>query len=129
MIPGLGARSTGQTLSQASIPIIPTTEFVLNGQNGNYVVSIAGRYRILNWFDARGKQREFACRVMSMSPRRMVLAAPTIGKVGKGIIAHIKWFGRLEGWIAGLVDRGIVMGIRATEDERSMLAAKLRWLQ
>jgi hypothetical protein len=129
MIPGLGARSTAQTLSQASIPIIPTTEFVLNGQDGSYVVSIPGRYQILNWFDARGNQREFACRVMSMSPRRMVLAVPVMGIVGKGIIAHIKGFGRLEGSIVGHVDRGIVISIRATDDERNMLAAKLRWHQ
>src|SRR5438552_3258572 len=82
----INSPNTAKTMSQALSLAIPTTEVVLNGQDGSYVVSIAGRYEILNWFDARGKQREFACRVISMSPRRLVLAAPVMGIVGKGII-------------------------------------------
>ena len=47
------------------------------------VASIPGRYTLTNRLNLRGERREFACRVVSISPYVIVLAVPVVDEAGR----------------------------------------------
>lgn len=93
------------------------------------IVSIPARYALANRRDSNGKRREFACRVVNISLHAMTLVVPVNGAIGERIITQCDEFGRLEGSITRLLDRGFVMMINATDKERARLAAKIDWYE
>jgi PilZ domain-containing protein len=93
------------------------------------MVSIPGKYSLTSRRDTQGNRREFACRVVSMSARVIVLATPVSGAIGERVIAHIDRFGKLEGTISRIMDRGFVLTLTVTEDERNKLVSKILWLE
>lgn len=93
------------------------------------LANIPGRYSLADLRNSRGERRVFACRAVNLSCRAIALAAPVKGKVGDRVIAHIDRLGKLEGPIERLLERGFVMNIAASPDERSNLAAKIAWLE
>jgi hypothetical protein len=93
------------------------------------ITSIPGRYMLGLRHDGQETNREYACRVLNMSTRAMLLAAPVAGAPGERVIAHFDLFGRMEGAIIRVLSRGFVMSIAATSEEREKLAAKLAWLE
>ena len=93
------------------------------------LANIPGRYSLANLRNAQGERRVFACRAVNISCRAIALAAPVKGKVGDRVIAHIDRLGKLEGPIDRLLDRGFVMSIAASAEERERLAAKIMWLE
>ena len=95
----------------------------------NIIVSVPGKYVLASRRGASGDRREFACRAVRMSPHALVLAAPVTGTIGERVIAHIERFGKAEGKITRVMDRGFIMGIAASDDERAKLATKIRWLE
>jgi hypothetical protein len=97
--------------------------------NVRIIVSIPGRYNLANRRDSAGERREFACRVVGMSPQEMVFAAPVVGAIGERVIAHIERFGKIDGRISRVMERGFVITIAATDEEREKLAAKIQWLE
>jgi len=93
------------------------------------LANVPGRYSLANLRNAQGERRVFACRAVNISCRAIALAAPVKGKVGERVIAHIDRLGKLEGPIDRLLDRGFVMSIMASPEERERLAAKIAWLE
>jgi hypothetical protein len=93
------------------------------------LANIPGRYSLANLRNSQGERRVFACRAVNISSRAIALAAPVKGKVGDRVIAHIDRLGKLEGPIDRLLDRGFIMSIAASPEERERLAAKIRWLE
>jgi hypothetical protein len=89
------------------------------------ILSLPGRYALANRRDASGQLLEFECRVVNISLHAMALFAPVTGTVGDRVIVSCDEFGKLEGSIARLLDRGFVMEIIATDDERRELATKI----
>ena len=93
------------------------------------LANIPGRYSLADLRNSRGERRVFACRAVNLSCRAIALAAPVKGKVGDRVIAHIDRLGKLEGPIDRLLERGFVMNIAASPEERNNLAAKIAWLE
>ncbi|MDB5601869.1 MAG: PilZ protein [Xanthobacteraceae bacterium] len=93
------------------------------------ITSLAGRYMLGSKRDAQGNRREFACRALNMSPQIMLLAAPVVAPVGERVIAHLDQFGKLEGVITRLLERGFIMNLSGSEEEQAKRAAKLIWLE
>ncbi len=54
---------------------------------------------------------------------------PVIGPVADRVITHSAEFGRLEGAIVRVLDRGFVMTIVATDEERAKLANRIDWCE
>lgn len=94
-------------------------------QDVRIMVSIPGKYSLTSRRDAHGNRREFACRVVNMSAQAIVLAAPVSGPVGERVIVRLDRFGRLEGTIARIMERGFVLNLTLTQDERDKLAGKI----
>jgi len=93
------------------------------------IVSVPGRYAMASRRDTRGNRREFACRIVNISLHAMTLVVPVNGPVAERVITHCDEFGKLEGQIARVLDRGFVMTIAATNEERARLADRIDWYE
>ena len=60
-------------------------------------ISVGGQYTLGNWFDPQGRPRTFACRTSRVSPFRMMVAVPVVGKVGARLTPYFGDFGHLDG--------------------------------
>jgi hypothetical protein len=92
-------------------------------------ISVGGRYSLANYYDPRGNRREFACRTTRVSPFRMLVSVPVIGKVGERVVSYFSDFGKLDGWIADTVTGGFLIDLEADRALREKLANKLAWLE
>jgi len=97
-------------------------------RNARILASLPGRYMLANRRNAAGERREFACRIVNISPRDMTLAAAVLGPVGERVIVYSAIFGRLEGQILRAMANGFMMSIVASHEEREKLRTKLAWL-
>lgn len=93
------------------------------------IVSIAARYALTTRRDTRGNRREFSCRIVDISPSAMTLLVPVNGTVGERVIVHCDEFGKLEGTILRTLDRGFVVKMVATNEERNKFATKIDWYE
>ena len=46
-------------------------------------IAVGGNYTLANWYDPQGNLRTFACRTSRVSPFRMMVDVPVVGKVGE----------------------------------------------
>jgi len=92
-------------------------------------VTVGGRYSLANWYDPKGQRRDFACRTSRMSPFRMLVDVPVVGKVGERVTSYFGDFGALQGWITDTVAGGFLIDLEADKTLREKLARKLSWLE
>jgi hypothetical protein len=92
-------------------------------------ISVDGRYSLANWYDPQGNRREFACRTSRISPFRMTVSVPVVGKVGDRVASYFGDFGKLDGLISDTVAGGFLLELAITKDKREQLASKLSWLE
>jgi hypothetical protein len=88
-------------------------------------IAVGGTYTLDYWHDPRGKPRTFACRTSRVSPFRMMVAVPVVGKVGDRITSSFRDFGKLDGLISDTIDGGFLLELDMTNptklDRRSRL--------
>jgi hypothetical protein len=102
--------------------------FVEQRQDIRVIVSVPGRYSLADHRNSRGERRIYACRAVNISPKAIALAAPNGGALGERVIANIDHLGKLEGAVIRHLDRGFVMSINASDEERVKLATKIEWV-
>ena len=91
-------------------------------------VAVGGHYTLANWFDAQGKPRTFACRTSRVSPFRMMVAVPVVGRIGDRITSYFGDFGKLDGHISDIASGSFLLELAMTTSMREKLATKLSWL-
>jgi hypothetical protein len=92
-------------------------------------IAVGGSYTLAKWFDPQGKPRTFACRTTRVSPFRMIVDVPVIGKVGDPITSYFRDFGKLEGFISDTRAGAFLLELEMTRPMREKLASKLTWLE
>jgi hypothetical protein len=92
-------------------------------------IAVGGRYSLANWYDPQGNRREFACRTSRISPFRMMVSVPVIGKVGDRVTSYFGDFGKLDGLISDTIAGGFLLELAITKGKREQLASKLSWLE
>lgn len=92
-------------------------------------VAVGGRYSLANWYDPQGNRREFACRTSRVSPFRMMVSVPVLGKVGERVTSYFGDFGKLDGLIGDTVAGGFLIELAIGKARREKLASKLTWLE
>ena len=92
-------------------------------------IALGGSYTLSNWYDPRGKLRTFACRTSRVSPFRMIVDVPVVGKVGDPITSFFGDFGKLEGRITDTMAGSFLFELEMTRSMRENLASKLTWLE
>ena len=92
-------------------------------------VSVGGYYTLSNWYDPQGRPRTFACRTSRVSPFRMMVDVPVVGKVGDRITSYFGDFGPLDGEVSDTMAGGFLLELAMTRPMRERLASKLTWLE
>jgi hypothetical protein len=90
---------------------------------------VGGHYRLSNWLDPQGKRRQFACRTHRISPFRMLVAAPVLGRVGDPVSSFFSDFGSLEGRIVDTVPGEFLLELAMDGAMRQKMADKLAWME
>jgi hypothetical protein len=115
---------------------------VVNDLSGDFVVSterflkqrgvevaLPGFYTLPNWYDPEGKLRTFACRTNRVSPYRMIVDVPVVGKVGDYLTSYFSDFGKLDGHISDTKPGCFLFELDITFATRQRIANMLVWLE
>jgi hypothetical protein len=92
-------------------------------------IAVGGNYTLSNWYDSQGKPRSFACRTSRVSPFRMMVDVPVVGKIGDHITSYFADFGNLEGFISDTVAGGFLLELDMVRAMRQKMAERLTWLE
>jgi hypothetical protein len=92
-------------------------------------VALDGQYTLPNWYDPQGRLRTFACRTNRVSPYRMIIDVPVVGKVGDHLTSYFRDFGKLDGHISDTRSGSFLLELDVTYATRRRIADKLVWLE
>ncbi len=92
-------------------------------------VVMDGEYALDNWYNAQGKPRTFSCHTSRVSPFRMMVTAPVLGKVGDHVTSYFSAFGNLEGRISDITAHEFLLELHISPQLRKRMADKLEWLE
>jgi hypothetical protein len=104
---------------------VPVQDF-LNQRAVN--VSVGGSYTLPNWYDPQGKLRTFACRTTRVSPFRMIVDVPVVGKIGDRLTSYFRDFGTFEGSISDTMRGSFLLELEMTQARREKLSDMLTWI-
>jgi hypothetical protein len=85
--------------------------------------------RLSNWLDPEGRPRSFACRTSRVSPFRMIVEVPVVGRVGDRIATYFGDFGKLDGEISDTVSGSFLLELMLTRPMRQKMSDQLTWLE
>jgi hypothetical protein len=88
-------------------------------------IAVSGNYTPAKWFDPQGKPRTFACRTTRISPFRMIVDVPVVGKLGDPISSYFADFGKLQGFISDTMPGAFLLDLEMTGSMRENLASNL----
>ncbi len=92
-------------------------------------IAVGGSYTLESWYDPQGKPRTFACRTSRVSPFRMMVDVPVVGKIGDTITSYFSDFGKLDGIISDTIAGGFLLELEMSRSMREKMANKLTWLE
>ena len=92
-------------------------------------IAVDGHYTLSNWYDPEGKLRTFPCRTTRVSPYRMMVDVPVVGKVGDSLTTYFRDFGKLDGCISDTKPGCFLLELDVPYAVRQKLADKLTWLE
>lgn len=92
-------------------------------------VTVDGNYTLPNWYDPQGRLRTFACRTTRVSPFRMIVDVPVVGKVGDRLTSYFRDFGKFEGSISDTMERSFLLELEMSRARREKLSDMLVWLE
>lgn len=93
-------------------------------------VAVNGSYSLeRRWYDSAGKLRSFACRTSRVSPFRMMVEVPVVGRIGERYTSYFREFGELEGTISHTMRGGFLVDMEMTAERRARFAEQLAWLE
>lgn len=92
-------------------------------------VTVSGSYSLPRWYDCEGKLRTFACRTKRVSPFRMIVDVPVVGKIGERVTSYFQDFGEFQCTISGTLKSGFLMELEMTRARRAWMSEKLTWLE
>lgn len=92
-------------------------------------ITVGGSYSLHRWYDCEGKLRTFACRTKRVSPFRMIVDVPVVGKVGERLTSYFKDFGEIDATISETMKAGFLMELDMTRARRAWMSEKLTWIE
>ena len=92
-------------------------------------IAVGGSYTLSNWYDPQGRPRTFACRTSRVSPFRMMVDVPVVGRVGDRLTSYFRDFGTLDGLISETGRGSFLLELEMTASMRESFASKLTWLE
>ena len=90
---------------------------------------VGGLYILPNWLDALGKPRSFSCRTSRVSPFRMIVDVPVVGRMGEKITSYFGDFGQLDGRISDIAGSSFLLELEMPRSTRRKMSDQLTWLE
>jgi hypothetical protein len=91
-------------------------------------LKMCGNYSLPRWYNPEGKPRDFACRTRRVSPFRMLVDVPVVGKLGETASFYFNDFGSLNGVIADVAAGLLLLELNMTNSQREKMSNQLIWL-
>src|SRR5580693_10357635 len=85
-------------------------------------IAVDGNYTLHRRYDPQGKLRTFACRTTRVSPFRMIVEVPVVGKVGDRLTSYFRDFGKFEGSISDISAGSFLLELEMPRAMRVRLA-------
>lgn len=92
-------------------------------------IIVGGNYAFPNRYDPQGKLRTFACRTTRVSPFRMMLQVPVMGRIGDRLTSYFPDFGKFDGCITDTKSGAFLLELEMTGSMREKFANQLTWLE
>jgi len=92
-------------------------------------VVVAGTYTLHRWYDPQGRLRTLDCRATRVSPFRMIVDVPVVGRVGDRLTSYFSEFGEFDGNISDTRQGSILLELEMKPEKREWMADKLTWLE
>lgn len=92
-------------------------------------IAVDGHYTLPNRYDPKGRLRTFTCRTTRISPYRMLVDVPVLGKVGDRLTSYFREFGKLDGHISDTKPGRFLLELDVSHAMREKLSNKLTWLE
>ena len=92
-------------------------------------IMVGGDYVFPNRYDPQGKPRTFACRTTRVSPYRMMVDVPVMGRIGDRLTSYFPDFGTFDGRIGDTKAGAFLLELEMTTKMRENFAIKLAWLE
>jgi hypothetical protein len=92
-------------------------------------IIVGGNYAFPNRYDPQGKPRTFACRTTRVSPFRMMVQVPVMGRIGDRLTSYFPDFGKFDGCITDTKSGAFLLELEMTGSMREKFANKLTWLE
>ena len=92
-------------------------------------VVVGGTYTLHRWYDPTGKLRTLDCRATRVSPFRMIVDVPVVGRVGDRLTSYFSEFGEFDGNISDTKQGTILLELEMSPEKREWMADKLTWLE
>lgn len=92
-------------------------------------VSVGGSYTLPRWYDPHGRPRKFTCRTRRVSPFRMIVDVPVVGKIGDRLTSYFSEFGEFEGKISDTRSGSFLLELDMQRRRCVWMSEKLTWLE
>lgn len=92
-------------------------------------VAVDGHYSLPNWYDPQGRLRTFPCRTTRVSPFRMIVEVPVVGKIGERLTSYFRDFGKLDCRISDTMERSFLLELEMSRERREKMSDMLVWME
>jgi hypothetical protein len=92
-------------------------------------VAVDGHYTLPNWYDPQGRLRTFPCRTTRVSPFRMIVEVPVVGKIGERLTSYFRDFGKLDCRISDTMERSFLLELEMSRERREKISDMLVWME
>jgi hypothetical protein len=92
-------------------------------------IAVDGNYTLHRWYDPQGRLRTYACRTTRVSPFRMIVEVPVVGRIGDRLTSYFGAFGKLEGCISDTMPGSFLLELEMTRARREKMSEQLTWLE
>ena len=92
-------------------------------------IAVDGNYTLHRRYDPEGKLRTLACRTTRISPFRMIVEVPVVGRIGDRLTSYFGAFGEFEGCISDTMQRSFLLELEMTRAQRERMSEQLTWLE
>lgn len=92
-------------------------------------IAVDGNYTLHRRYDPEGRLRTLACRTTRVSPFRMIVEVPVVGRIGDRLTSYFGAFGEFEGSISDTMHGSFLLELEMTRAQRERLSDQLTWLE
>ena len=92
-------------------------------------ITVNGNYMLHRWYDPQGRLKTYPCRTTRVSPFRMIVDVPVVGRIGDRLTSYFGAFGEFEGSISDTMHGSFLLELEMTREKRERMAEQLTWFE